>query len=158
MSDVAQAVVPPPVYVRDELRASHRLRQEAMRNHEHAVAAERRGQALLSDAEHELAEIEQAETTIAAQMAAQIAQDIASGQPAPDLPPRPAGWHERREIARDRVSAARQAHRQLGRVGNAVPLVSTAPTVWALSVPRLVTLPLGSVIPLVVSERLVEGW
>ena len=113
MSDVAQAVVPPPVYVRDELRASHRLRQEAMRNHEHAVAAERRGQALLSDAEHELAEIEQAETTIAAQMAAQIAQDIASGQPAPDLPPRPAGWHERREIARDRVSAARQAHRQL---------------------------------------------
>jgi hypothetical protein len=70
---------PPPVDVRDELRAAHRHRQGAQQHHASAMAAERRGRALLSDAEHELAEIEQAETTIAAQVAAQIARDIATG-------------------------------------------------------------------------------
>jgi hypothetical protein len=67
----------------------------------------------MQSAEREAAEIEQAEATIAAQAAAQIASDIATGESAPELPPRPAGWRERREVAQDRVSAARQAHRQL---------------------------------------------
>jgi hypothetical protein len=31
----------------------------------------------------------------------------------PELPAQPAGWLERKAIAQDRVSAARQAHRQL---------------------------------------------
>jgi hypothetical protein len=113
MTSVAQAVVPPPVDVRDELRASHRLRQEAMRNHEHAMAAERRGRALMQDAEHELAEIEHQEEGDATQAAERIAADIAAGQSMPELPARPAGWHDKKAIAQDRVSAARQAHRQL---------------------------------------------
>jgi hypothetical protein len=113
MTDVAQAVVPPPVDVRDELRASHRLRQEAMRNHEHATAAERRGRALMQDAERELAEIEHQEAADATRAAERIAADIAAGQPTPTLPERPAGWHDKKAIAQDRVAAARQAHRQL---------------------------------------------
>ena len=48
---------PPPADTRDELRAAHLRRQEAQRNHEHAVAAERRGRALLQDAEQELREL-----------------------------------------------------------------------------------------------------
>jgi hypothetical protein len=113
MTDVAQAVVPPPVDVRDELRASHRLRQEAMRNHEHAMAAERRGRALMQDAERELAEIEHQEAADATIAAGRIAAGIAAGQPMPTLPERPAGWLERKATAQDRVSAARQAHHQL---------------------------------------------
>jgi hypothetical protein len=113
MTNVAQAIVPSPVDVREKLRAAHMRRQEAQQHHANAMAAERRGRALLSDAERELAEIELAETTIAAEAAAQIARDIATGESAPELPPRPAGWLERREIARDRVVAAQAAHRQL---------------------------------------------
>jgi hypothetical protein len=113
MTNVAQAVVPPPIDVRDELRASHRLRQEAQQHHANAMAAERRGRALLQDAEHELAEIEHQEAADAAQAAERIAADIAAGQSMPILPERPAGWHERKTVARDRVSAAQAAHRQL---------------------------------------------
>jgi hypothetical protein len=126
MSDLAQVAEPPPVDIREELRAAHHRRQEAQQQHANAMAAECRGRALMSDAERELAEIEQAETTIAAQ----IARDIATGESAPELPPRPAGWLERREIARDRVSAARQAHRlleaQLGASSRAVAQATTA--------------------------------
>jgi hypothetical protein len=104
---------PPPIDIRDELRAAHRHRQEAQQHHANAMAAERRGRALLSDAEHELAEIEHQEAADAAQAADKIAADIAAGQPMPTLPERPAGWHDKKAIAQDRVSAARQAHRQL---------------------------------------------
>jgi hypothetical protein len=77
------------------------------------VAAERRGRALLQEAEQELRELERQEAVDAAAAAGRIAAGIAAGQSAPELPARPAGWHERREIARDRVSAAQAAHRQL---------------------------------------------
>jgi hypothetical protein len=77
------------------------------------MAAERRGRALLQDAERELAEIEHQEAVDATIAAERIAADIAAGQPMPELPPRPAGWVERREVARDRVAAAQAAHRQL---------------------------------------------
>jgi hypothetical protein len=49
----------------------------------------------------------------AAAAAGRIAADIAAGQSMPELPPRPAGWHDKKAIAQDRVSAARQAHGQL---------------------------------------------
>ena len=77
------------------------------------MAAERRGRALLSDAEHELAEIEHQEAVDATIAAGRIAADIAAGQSMPILPERPAGWHDKKAIAQDRVAAARQAHGQL---------------------------------------------
>jgi hypothetical protein len=43
MTNVAQAVVPPPVDSREELRAAHQRRQESMQQHANAMAAERRG-------------------------------------------------------------------------------------------------------------------
>jgi hypothetical protein len=104
---------PPPVDSREELRAAHMRRQESMQHHEHATAAERRGRALLSEAERELVEIEQQESVDAALAAERIAADIAAGQPAPELPARPVGWHARKGVAQDRAAAARQAHRQL---------------------------------------------
>jgi hypothetical protein len=99
--------------MRDELRAAHRQRQEAQQHHANAMAAERRGRALVQDAERELAEIEYQEAVEASQAASRIAADIATGQSMPTLPERPAGWHDKKAIAQDRVSAARQAHRQL---------------------------------------------
>ena len=104
---------PPPVDIRDELRAAHQHRQEAQQHHTNAMAAERRGRALIQDAERELAEIEHQEAVEATIAAGRIAADIAAGQPMPTLPERPAGWPDKKAIARDRVSAARQAHRQL---------------------------------------------
>jgi hypothetical protein len=104
---------PLPVGVRDELRAAHRHRQEAQRSHEHASAAERRGRALLQDAERELAELERQEAVDAAAAAGRIAADVVAGNPPAPMAARPPGWYERREIARDRVAAAREAHRQL---------------------------------------------
>jgi hypothetical protein len=104
---------PPPVDVREELRAAHMRRQEAQQQQSNAMAAERRGRALLSNAEHELAEIEHQEAVDATIAAGRIAADIAAGQSMPILPERPAGWHDKKAIAQDRVSAARQAHRQL---------------------------------------------
>jgi hypothetical protein len=112
MSEALQTE-PPPVDIREELRAAHRHRQEAQQHHDHALAAERRGRALMSDAEHELAEIEHQEAVDATIAAGRIAADIAAGQSMPTLPERPAGWHDKKAIAQDRVSAARQAHRQL---------------------------------------------
>jgi hypothetical protein len=111
MNGEAAAVLPGDV--RDELKILHARRQQAQQHHTNMIAAERRGRALLADAEAELAEIGQQESVEAAIAAGRIAADIAAGEPAPFLPPRPPGWLERREIARDRVSAARQAHRQL---------------------------------------------
>jgi hypothetical protein len=67
----------------------------------------------MQDAEQALRELERQEAVDAAAAAGRIAAGIAAGQAAPELPPRPAGWLERREIARDRVSAAQAAHRQL---------------------------------------------
>jgi hypothetical protein len=113
MSDVAQLAAPSQGDARDELRAAHRHRQEAQQQHGNAVAAERRGRALLQDAEQELREIEHQEAADATMAAGRIAADIAAGQPMPELPARPPGWHERKAIAQDRVSAARQAHHQL---------------------------------------------
>jgi hypothetical protein len=104
---------PPPVDIREELRAAHHRRQEAQQHHVNAMAAERRGRALLQDAEHELGEIAHQEAAGATQAAERIAAGIAAGQPMPTLPERPAGWHDKKAIAHDRVSAARQAHRQL---------------------------------------------
>jgi hypothetical protein len=104
---------PLPVDTREELRAAHMRRQEAQQHHEHAMAAERRGRALMQDAERELAALEQQEAVDAAMAADRIAADIAAGQSMPTLPERPAGWHDKKAIAQDRVSAARQAHRQL---------------------------------------------
>jgi hypothetical protein len=103
----------PPVDTREELRAAHQHRQEAQQHHANAMAAERRGRALLQDAEHELAEIEHQEAVAATTAAGRIAADIAAGQSMPTLLERPAGWVERKAIAQDRASAARQAHRQL---------------------------------------------
>jgi hypothetical protein len=76
------------------------------------VAAERRGRALLADADSELAEVEQQATADAATAAERLAADIAAGERG-SLPGRPPGWLQRRELAQDRVSAARAAHRQL---------------------------------------------
>jgi hypothetical protein len=104
---------PLPVDIRDELRAAHRHRQEAQQHYENMRHAERRGAALLSDAEHELAEIEQQSSAETAQAAAKIAADVAAGNPPAPMAPRPPGWYERREIARDRVVAAQAASRQL---------------------------------------------
>jgi hypothetical protein len=112
MIDVARVAEPPPD-TREELRAAHQRRQESMQHHEHAVAAERRGAALLSEAEHELGELERQEAADAALAAERIAADIAAGQSMPELPPRPPGWHERKSLAEDRVVAARQAHARL---------------------------------------------
>jgi hypothetical protein len=129
---------PPPVDVREELRAAHRQRQEAQQHHANAVAAERRGRALLSDAERELAELEQQEAADAAQAAERIAADIAAGQSMPELPPRPAGWHDKKAIAEDRVSAARQAHRQLeAQLAASSRAVAQATTVQQGAVARL---------------------
>ena len=92
----------------------------------------------MQSAEREAAEIEQAEATIAAQAAAQIARDIATGEPAPELPPRPAGWLERREIARDRVIAAQAAHRQLeARLAASSRAVAQATTAQQGAIARL---------------------
>jgi hypothetical protein len=67
----------------------------------------------MQDAEHELAEIEHQEAVDATIAAGRIAADIAAGLPMPTLPERPPEWHDKKAIAQDRVSAARQAHRQL---------------------------------------------
>jgi hypothetical protein len=112
MSEALQAE-PLPADTRDELRAAHRHRQEAQQHHANAMAAERRGRALLQDAEHELAELERQEAVDATIAAGRIAADIAAGQSMPTFPERPAGWHDKKAIAQDRVSAAGQAHRQL---------------------------------------------
>jgi hypothetical protein len=102
MTDVARVAEPSPVDHREELRAAHRHRQEAQQLHANAMAAERRGRALMQDAEHELAELEQQEAVDAAAAAERIAADIAAGQPMPDLPPRSAGWHDKKAVAQDR--------------------------------------------------------
>jgi hypothetical protein len=111
MSDVAQAAALPGD-VRDELRVLHARREQALQQHANMLAAERRGRDLLADAEHELAEIEAQEKADAGMAAERLAADIVTGQPG-FLPPRAPGWLQRREIAQDRVSAARAAHRQL---------------------------------------------
>jgi hypothetical protein len=112
MTDVAQAATLPGD-VRDELRVLHARREQALQHHQNMIAAERRGRALLQDAEQELRELERQEAVDAAAAAGRIAAGIAAGQSAPELPARPVGWLERREIARDRVAAAHAAHRQL---------------------------------------------
>jgi hypothetical protein len=128
MSDVAQAAALPGD-VREELRAAHHRREEAQQHHANAMAAERRGRALMQDAEHELAEIERQAAADAAQAAERIAADIAAGQSMPTLPERPAGWHDKKAIAQDRVSAARQAHRQLeAQLGASARAVAQATT------------------------------
>jgi hypothetical protein len=111
MSDAAQALALPGD-VRDELRVLHARREQALQQHSNMIAAERRGAALLADAESELAEIEQQAAVDAAMAAERLAADIAAGERG-SLPGRPPGWLQRREIAQDRVSAARAAHRQL---------------------------------------------
>jgi hypothetical protein len=126
------------VDTRDELRAAHHRRQEAQQHHDHALAAERRGRALIQDAERELAEIEHQEAVEATIAAGRIAADIAAGQPMPELPERPAGWHERKAIAQDRVSAARQAHRQLeAQLAASTRAVSTATTAQQSAIAQL---------------------
>jgi hypothetical protein len=126
---MAQAVASLPGDVRDELKVLHARRQQAEQHREHLIAAERRGRALLADAEAELAEIEAQAAAGAARAAERLASDIAAGQPAPSLPPRPPGWLERKTIAQDHVVAARQAHRQLEAVvaaaGRAVAQATT---------------------------------
>jgi hypothetical protein len=86
MSDVAHVAEAPPVDTRDELRAVHRHRQQVQQHHEHAMAAERRGRALLSDAEHELAEIEHQEAVEATQAAERLAAAITAGAAHADAP------------------------------------------------------------------------
>jgi hypothetical protein len=115
----AEACTAEPPDLRARLALAISTRQQAEQKVADAEAAVSRGQALLAEVEAELEDLRHEQRAAVEQAGAALAAGLANGREQEELPSdppqllRPPGLAERREVAEDRLAAARHAASRL---------------------------------------------